>query len=99
MTGAVSMGWRVLVVLAMWSALAVAVAGAPQRPVLIVGDSLSAAYNMPEAEGWVSLLEDRLDRVTATPPKVINASISGETTAGGLSRLPALRPLSSSPAS
>lgn len=74
----------------MWGALAVAVAGTPQRPVLIVGDSLSAAYNMPEADGWVSLLEDRLDEASTTPPKVINASISGETTAGGLSRLPAL---------
>lgn len=74
----------------MWGALAVAVAGNPQRPLLVVGDSLSAAYNMPEAEGWVSLLEDRLDRASTTPPKVINASISGETTAGGLSRLPAL---------
>lgn len=74
----------------MWGALAAAIAGAPQRPLLIVGDSLSAAYNMPEAEGWVSLLEDRLDQASATPPKVINASISGETTAGGLSRLPAL---------
>lgn len=90
MTGAVSMVWRVLVVFAMWGAFAAAVAGAPQRPVLIVGDSLSAAYNMPEAAGWVSLLEDRLAEATATPPKVINASISGETTAGGLSRLPAL---------
>lgn len=74
----------------MWGALAVAVAGTSQRPLLIVGDSLSAAYNMPEADGWVSLLEDRLERASPTPPEVINASISGETTAGGLSRMPAL---------
>lgn len=67
-----------------------AAAPAPQGPVLVLGDSLSAAYNMPESEGWVALLEDRLNERMPEPPKVINASISGETTAGGLNRLPAL---------
>lgn len=59
-------------------------------PVLVVGDSLSAAHNMPEEAGWVSLLEGRLKEEVGTPPEVINASISGETSAGGLSRLPDL---------
>lgn len=52
--------------------------------VLMWGDSLSAAYGISQEEGWVSLLQqqykDRLD--------IVNASISGETTQGGLSRLP-----------
>lgn len=69
---------------------AVSVATAAERPLLVLGDSLSAAYNMPESDGWVALLEHRLDEEMATPPKVINASISGETTAGGLARLPDL---------
>lgn len=59
-------------------------------PVLVVGDSLSAAHNIPEEKGWVSLLEGRLKQEVGTAPEVINASISGETSAGGLSRLPDL---------
>jgi acyl-CoA thioesterase-1 len=58
-----------------------------ERQVLILGDSLSAEYGLGRGEGWVTLLERR------TGPKgwaVVNASISGETTAGGLSRLPSL---------
>ena len=55
--------------------------------VLILGDSLSAAYGMPGDQGWVALLERRL-RQSGYPHRVVNASISGETTAGGLSRLP-----------
>ncbi|GLR63359.1 arylesterase [Marinospirillum insulare] len=53
-----------------------------------MGDSLSAAYNIPTSAGWVSLLEERLKK--RTDWQVINASISGETTSGGLTRLPAL---------
>lgn len=60
------------------------------RPLLVLGDSLSAAYNMPEEAGWVALLEARLAATLDSPPPVVNASISGETSAGGLSRLPAL---------
>lgn len=56
--------------------------------VLVLGDSLSAAYGMPAESGWVSLLEERLS--ASERGRVVNASISGETTAGGLSRLPAL---------
>lgn len=62
---------------------------AARQTVLIVGDSLSAEYGIARGKGWVALLEQRLaqDKVDAT---VVNASISGETTSGGRSRLPAL---------
>lgn len=57
--------------------------------ILVVGDSLSAEYGLSRGKGWVALLEQRLaqDRIAAT---VVNASISGDTTSGGRSRLPAL---------
>jgi acyl-CoA thioesterase I len=55
--------------------------------VMVFGDSLSAAYGLAAREGWVSLLAERL--AGASPPwQVANTSVSGETTAGGLSRLP-----------
>jgi len=59
------------------------------KTLLVLGDSISAEYGLPRDSGWVSLLQKRLsdDKLTV---KVINASISGETTAGGLTRLPAL---------
>ena len=53
---------------------------------LVYGDSLSAAYGMPERSGWVALLEERLKR-ERPDYSVANASISGETTAGGLARI------------
>lgn len=56
--------------------------------VLILGDSLSAAHGMPVEAGWPALLARRLDERGAA--RVVNASISGETTSGGLARLPAL---------
>lgn len=56
--------------------------------VLVLGDSLSAAYGIPAESGWVSLLQARLSK--AGRARVVNASISGETTAGGLNRLPDL---------
>lgn len=52
------------------------------------GDSLSAAYNIPRERGWVALLQQRLTQ-QGFPHYVVNASVSGETTSGGLSRLPA----------
>ena len=55
--------------------------------VLVLGDSLSAAHNIPAGQGWVSLLEQRLRRELRDPPAVVNASISGETSAGALARL------------
>lgn len=56
--------------------------------VLVVGDSLSAAYGIPRQQGWVALLQDRLSEA-GYPHQVINASISGDTSGGGLTRLPA----------
>ncbi len=56
---------------------------------LVFGDSLSAAYGMDEQQGWVALLQQQL-QTTAPDIKVVNASISGETTSGGKQRLPAL---------
>ena len=55
--------------------------------ILVVGDSLSSAYGMDAREGWVALLEQRLD-ARGAGYRVMNASISGDTTAGGVSRLP-----------
>lgn len=65
-----------------------------QRPVLLVlGDSLSAEYGLPRDTGWVKLLADKLatsGREGGPQYNVVNASISGETTSGGRTRLPAL---------
>jgi acyl-CoA thioesterase-1 len=54
--------------------------------VLVYGDSLSAAYGIAQARGWVMLLEERIRRDKLNY-NVVNASISGETTSGGLSRM------------
>jgi acyl-CoA thioesterase-1 len=54
----------------------------------VLGDSLSAGYGIPAEQGWVSLLQRRLAE-RGFPHQVVNASISGDTTSGGLSRLPA----------
>ncbi len=56
--------------------------------VLVWGDSLSAGYGLRPQQSWPSLLGERIS-ATRLPHKVVNASISGETTAGGLARLPA----------
>jgi len=53
--------------------------------ILVFGDSLSAAYGIPRESGWVSLLQQQLPQ-----HRVVNASVSGETTAGGLTRLPSI---------
>lgn len=55
---------------------------------MILGDSLSAAYGIGRDQGWVSLLAQRLHE-QGYPHRVVNASISGDTSAGGLARLPA----------
>lgn len=57
--------------------------------VLVLGDSLSAAHNMPVEAGWVHLLDQRLTE-EGLDGQAVNASISGETSSGGLSRLPEL---------
>ena len=63
---------------------------APSAPtVLVLGDSLSAAYNMPLESAWPRLLEQRLQS-EGWDYQVVNASITGETTQGGLTRLPGL---------
>ena len=60
----------------------------PQHTLLVFGDSLSAAYGIEEADGWVNLLAEKL--TTENPNyTVANASVSGETSTGGLARLPA----------
>ncbi len=61
----------------------------PSQTLLIVGDSLSAEYGLRRGEGWVALLEKRLasQKIAA---RVVNASISGDTSSGGRARLPAL---------
>ncbi len=63
--------------------------GASPKTVLVLGDSLSAAHNIPVESGWVNLLDARLAKMV---PKqaAINASISGETSLGGRQRLAAL---------
>jgi acyl-CoA thioesterase I len=66
-----------------------AAAAAKSRTLLVVGDSLSAEFGLPRGSGWVALLDQRLAREHAGET-VVNASISGDTTAGGLARLPAL---------
>jgi acyl-CoA thioesterase-1 len=57
------------------------------KTILVFGDSLSSAYGIAAQRGWVALLAERLQR-ERPDYSVVNASISGETTAGGVSRLP-----------
>jgi acyl-CoA thioesterase-1 len=71
-----------------WLAVA-APAPAAARTLLVVGDSLSAAYGIERNAGWVALLEQRLAR-ERPGYRVVNSSISGDTSAGGLARLPRL---------
>jgi acyl-CoA thioesterase I len=59
---------------------------AAERSILVFGDSLSAAYGIAQARGWVALLAERLKR-ERPEYSVVNASISGETSGGGLSRI------------
>lgn len=60
---------------------------AAEAPVVLVwGDSLSAAYGIPREKGWVALMKKRLD---ALGMELVNGSVSGETTGGGLQRMPA----------
>jgi acyl-CoA thioesterase I len=64
------------------------IALAKQPTILVMGDSLSAGYGIKVEEGWVHLLQQELTKKQQA--KVINASVSGETTSGGLTRLPAV---------
>lgn len=64
------------------------VAAAADRPaILVLGDSLSAGYGIPVERGWVAGLQRRLD-AEGYEYRLVNASVSGETTTGGLERLP-----------
>jgi acyl-CoA thioesterase-1 len=69
-------------------ALAIPAAASGAATILVFGDSLSAGYGLPQEQGWVHLLEQRL-RAEKLDYKVVNASISGETTLGGRSRIEA----------
>jgi acyl-CoA thioesterase-1 len=72
-----------------WLALASPAVGAatPARTILVLGDSISAGYGINVEEGWVALLQKRL-KTQGYGYRVVNASVSGETTSGGLQRLP-----------
>ena len=75
----------------LWLAAALLCPAAQAAPakLLVVGDSLSAEYGLARGSGWVALLSERLTREKFAV-EVVNASISGDTTAGGRARLPAL---------
>ena len=64
---------------------------ASTQTILVFGDSLSAGYGVPQDQGWVALLEQKLvrNKLDMASYKVVNASISGETTSGGLARFSA----------
>jgi acyl-CoA thioesterase-1 len=72
-----------------WPAAGAATAARLGRTILVLGDSLSAEYGLKRGSGWVALLEDKL-KAEKLPATVVNASISGDTTAGGRSRLAGL---------
>lgn len=76
-----------------WPVAAAVSADNSEVRVLVVGDSLSAEYGLSRGEGWVQLLDHELKSANVRgrrPVSFVNASISGETTAGGRTRLPAL---------
>ncbi|MFO0227375.1 MAG: arylesterase [Gammaproteobacteria bacterium] len=78
--------------LLMWMAVpstdaATPAAATPAPAILVVGDSISAGYGLAANEGWVALLQSRL-KSQGYGYRVVNASVSGETTTGGLARLP-----------
>ncbi len=61
----------------------------PTRNIVVLGDSISSAYGLATTEGWVALLQEKLKEESFNI-EVINASVTGDTTAGGLTRLPKL---------
>ena len=73
----------------LFAALAASTCTIAQPVVLVLGDSISAGYGLPAETGWTTLLQQRL-AADHYPHRVINASISGDTTAGGKARLDAL---------
>jgi acyl-CoA thioesterase-1 len=74
--------------LALFVLMVASAAARAEAPVILVfGDSISAGYGLPLEQGWVELLKTRL-KSQGYGDQVVNASVSGETTAGGLARLP-----------
>lgn len=73
----------------LFALLSFTTATASAQGILIVGDSISAAFGLEIEQGWVHLLQERLEKQGYDHP-VVNASVSGDTTAGGLARLPRL---------
>lgn len=90
-SGALLLAAALLLASGQTSAQLVAPASAAEAPttLLVVGDSLSAEYGLRRGTGWVPLLDQQLTAAKKSV-KVVNASISGDTTSGGRSRLPAL---------
>lgn len=80
--------WLAALVLCAFAALTPGEEAPPERTLLVMGDSLAAAYGMDVRQGWVALLAQRLE-ARPQPYRVVNASISGETTRGGRTRLSA----------
>ncbi len=78
-----------LTLLSLNPAFAVQAATSDTPVILVLGDSLSASFGIDQSNGWVSLLEQKLSQ-SNYDYRVVNASISGETTQGGLQRLPKL---------
>lgn len=81
--------WRRLIGVLMTAVTAGLLAAPATAGVLVVGDSISAAYGIDKRVGWVALFAERIQQ-SCPGLSVDNASVSGETTAGGLARLPAL---------
>ena len=75
--------------LAVVAGLAPVATAADAPAILVVGDSISAGYGLSAGQGWVDLLARKV-AASGAPYRVVNASISGDTTAGGRARLPAL---------
>jgi acyl-CoA thioesterase-1 len=75
-----------IVLLLLWVAAASPARSAAPPVILVLGDSLSAGYGLAPGQGWVSLLQQRLKK-EGYGHRVVNASVSGETTDGGLARL------------
>jgi acyl-CoA thioesterase I len=94
MIGFGKFGWSGFIAIAFFAMLLPLASAQPQptgKPaaILVLGDSLSAEYGLRHGTGWVALMEQRLAEAKA-PYRVINASISGETTSGGLQRIEGL---------
>jgi acyl-CoA thioesterase-1 len=81
--------WRVLALVVAVLLCSAALAKAVAPVILIVGDSISSGYGLPPGAGWAALLQERLV-AEHFPHRVVNASSSGDTTAGGRARLEAL---------